>query len=181
MKLNKQDTNKLINWIEKHHDKCINPNHTGYCRGWPNINKMDLFLVQTDFPFDAVAKLEKDIYEHFNFSNNVIREPNFGWFLSYSTEGHKVVYHTDPLIDVSDDYSEIVRINFMLKKPKKGGEPIISKKLIKVDEGGYWICHASGRFHTSEEIVGDIPRIVLSMGYAFTLSDFLKFKKQNEI
>jgi len=181
MKLNKQDADILVNWIEKYHSYGKDPRtHKGYVRGYPNINHIDNFLIQKDFPYDILIKLEKDIYNYFDFSKYVIKDPLFGWFLSYSTEGHVVKYHQDPILNLPEDYTDIIRINFMLKKPESGGQPIINKKIIEVKENDYWICHASKDFHTSVEVKGDKPRIVLSMGYALNYSDFMKFKKKYE-
>lgn len=179
MKIDKQDSDKLIDWIEKYHSECYDPNHkSGYVRGYPNINNINNFLIQRNFPYEVLIKLEKDIYNHFDFDDSVIKDPSFGWFLSYSTEGHEVIPHTDPLEGLSEDYQDIFRINFMLKKPVKGGNPIINSEVINIEENDYWICHASKDFHTSEAVAGDVPRIVLSMGYAFTYHDLRKFKKR---
>ena len=55
------------------------------------------------------------------------------------------------------------RCNWMIKKPVKGGDPIINGNMLSVKEGDLWICLASREFHSSTPIeTGE--RIICSFG-----------------
>lgn len=52
-----------------------------------------------------------------------------------------------------------VRVNWMINKPKMGGDPIINGKIIQVTEGDLWICFASEELHSSTPTKEGIRRI----------------------
>jgi hypothetical protein len=84
----------------------------------------------------------------------------FGIFLGVNTQTGFVHEHTDP---TKQGYYH-VRLNFLVSKPFAGGMPVINGQEFSVDENESWINLASEWWHKSTPVVGDKPRIVLSLG-----------------
>ena len=58
-----------------------------------------------------------------------------------------------------------IRFNLLLTKTE-GGDPIINGKTIEVKQDEVWIC-AAGMFpHSTTEITGEEPRIMISFGHS---------------
>jgi len=56
-----------------------------------------------------------------------------------------------------------VRVNVMLKKPIRGGNPVLNGIELQVDEGDIWLCLAGSEKHSSTPIYGG-ERLVFSYG-----------------
>jgi len=56
-----------------------------------------------------------------------------------------------------------VRVNVMLKKPNRGGNPVLNGIELQVDEGDVWLCLAGSERHSSTPIYGS-DRLVFSYG-----------------
>jgi hypothetical protein len=67
--------------------------------------------------------------------------------------------HTDP---APEGFAH-VRVNWMLKKPERGGNPILGGREVEVGEGDLWICFASEELHASTPIFGG-QRLICSFG-----------------
>lgn len=65
--------------------------------------------------------------------------------------------------DVAPDGFVHVRCNVLLKKPKKGGHPIIDGHVLNVEENDLWILLASMERHGSIKISGS-ERMIYSFG-----------------
>lgn len=65
--------------------------------------------------------------------------------------------------DLAPDGFAHVRCNVMLKKPPRGGNPIIDGECISVDVNDLWLCLASLEKHASEPIQGG-QRLMFSFG-----------------
>jgi len=117
-------------------------------------------LNQTVTPItDLLIQYRNHVYQ--NFGLPVFEEePVFGIFLGVNTETGFVHEHTDP---AKDGYYH-TRLNFLVSKPFKGGAPVINGEEFGVEEGECWINVASEWRHNSTPVVGDKPRIVLSLG-----------------
>lgn len=92
--------------------------------------------------------------------NSFIEEPMFGIFIGVNTSGGNVHQHKDSTMKGHYHF----RLNFMLSKPKYGGNPIINNIEYEVPEGSSWVNLASEWNHSSTIVSGDKPRIVLSVG-----------------
>lgn len=55
------------------------------------------------------------------------------------------------------------RCNLMLKKPDRGGNPILDGEEIHIEEGDLWLCLASMEIHSSTPIKGG-ERLIFSFG-----------------
>jgi hypothetical protein len=56
-----------------------------------------------------------------------------------------------------------VRVNVMLKKPIRGGNPVLNGIELHVDEGDIWLCLAGSEKHSSTPIYGS-DRLIFSYG-----------------
>lgn len=101
--------------------------------------------------------LELGLYPYYD-------EPYFGNFIGVNLEGANVHLHTDPGKIINNIYHNHVRINFLLSKPNSGGFPIIENQIVDVNEGESWVNVADKWQHQSTTVIGDKPRIVLSLG-----------------
>ena len=165
MKIDKKLTQGILNWTLKNNKQpyFVNPGHSsaGRCVGVPNMEKMYNFYYSTGFPIHDLIRIDELIVKKYKLEN-CFKEGVFGIFLSYSEKGHIVQKHKDP-VNIADHH--VVRFNFFLSKPEEGGLSIINREVVNVDENEVFICEASNYFHTSQEVKGDKPRIVLSFGY----------------
>lgn len=83
-------------------------------------------------------------------------EPLFRNFIGeHFLDGAHTHEHQDP----SPEGFIHVRVNWMVKKPKSGGDPVINGKIISVDEGDLWVCFSSEERHASTPICGGIRKI----------------------
>jgi hypothetical protein len=172
------------NW--KHFQK---PNHQGFVLGIVNLNNIDKELDKAGFPYLELFELEKQVVKSYGLDVNDIQKcTDNGIFLSYSEKGHIVRSHKDrPLTWYSEnkrDFKDIInkrdietiRFNILLQKPESGGDPIINEDKIMVDELETWVCPASRYYHTTTEVKGDKPRIMISFGYYLNSKQINKIK-----
>lgn len=165
MKIEKKLAQSFVDWCSNENNRknfFVTPNgHKGDVGGIPNLEKTELALATSKFPFDDLNAIERKILDFFNFKN-FYRDPVYGTMISYSEEGHQVHPHTDPSPREEDT---CVRINLFVSKPEEGGLAIIDEEIIYVEEGEFWLCLAGEKPHYSQEVKGKKPRIMLSFGY----------------
>lgn len=89
-------------------------------------------------------------------------------YLDYSVfiveNGGYIHTHIDALPPEYTNYIH-VRMNFLLTKPITGGDPIIEGTRYDMDQDQSWINLASMWSHGCNDVVGDIPRITLTLGH----------------
>lgn len=87
-------------------------------------------------------------------------EPMFGNFVgNHYTDGAFTHPHMDP---APKGYVH-ARCNWMVKKPKSGGDPVLDGVIVQVEEGDLWLCLASLERHGSTAISGS-QRLIQSFG-----------------
>lgn len=115
-------------------------------------------------PVLEMFKIYQSILKHYNLPRTQQLDKEFGALISFSENGHKVQPHTDP-----NPTGKIhTRFNVLISKPEKGGEAIIDNKTISTEENEVWVCAAGKYMHSSVEVEGDKPRILLSYGTYLT-------------
>lgn len=91
---------------------------------------------------------------------DIEHEPMFGTFIGNNYEDGAFVHpHTDP---APKGYAH-VRCNWMVKKPRVGGDPILDEEVVSVEAGDLWLCIASLERHATTPISGG-ERLVYSFG-----------------
>lgn len=84
-------------------------------------------------------------------------------------DGAFVHPHTDP----APEGFVHTRCNLMLRKPVKGGNPVLDGEEIEVEEGDLWLCLASVELHGSTPIYGG-ERLIFSFGGLVPLDQIKK-------
>ena len=177
MKIDKKLTKNILDWTLNNYNTNIfvSPNHgsKGKVRGCPKIDTMDTLLYKHEFPFNDIIEIEKYIIKHYNL-NYPLRDSEYGIFISYSEEGHTVHLHKD---NCTQENSTLIRFNLLISKPEIGGNPVINNKVIQVEEDEVWVCEASRYYHTTEEVKGNKPRVMISFGYNIPNNEVSKINK----
>ena len=181
--LPKQLTQPILDWIlvEENRTKYITdePEHGGNVRARDYLHIIDEDLAKAKFPYVELDRLATEILEFYQLPWNTQIEPNYGFLICYSTQGHQVHKHNDANFnvegpdeslneDLPHDYLDNVvhvRFNTLISKPIVGGNPIISEVEYNVDENEIWRCVAGIDEHYTTKVAGDKPRILLSFGY----------------
>jgi hypothetical protein len=84
-------------------------------------------------------------------------------------DGAFVQPHTDP----APDGMVHTRCNLMIRKPIKGGNPVLDGEEIEVEEGDLWLCIASMELHSSTPIMGG-ERLIFSFGGLVPVEQIMK-------
>jgi|TARA_B110000977_G_scaffold22261_1_gene26798 hypothetical protein len=151
----------VIQWVRKisHRKRYLKqspPEHVGKVIGARFINKKDFPL------YKELKAIDHYILKAFGYKKNTPICKKDGWFLSYSEDGHIVHTHKDKNPD-NENY--IVRFNVIVSKPEVGGNPIIDGNEIEVEENEVWVCKAGEDFHSTTEVKGQFPRVMISFGH----------------
>jgi hypothetical protein len=97
-------------------------------------------------------------------------EPMFKNFIGNNyLDGAAVQEHTDP----APDGFVHTRCNLMLKKPLKGGNPVLDGEEIQVDQNDLWLCLASLEKHRTTPIEGG-ERLIFSFGALVSIDQIKK-------
>lgn len=109
---------------------------------------------------EIVAAFREIAYEQIGITE-ILPEPQFGNFIGVNLTGGSVHEHQDS----RDKNNNIhLRFNFMIQKPRVGGNPIIDGQEYWIDEDESWINYASEWLHGSTPVSGNRERVVLSLG-----------------
>lgn len=106
-----------------------------------------------------INSIKNRLINYFKIEDHIL-DPIFNDFIGYIEESGFVHAHRDR--DVYD--RRHVRINCMILKPDRGGDPVIQDSVIPVNVGDCWINFASLTTHGSTPAEGSNPRSVLSLG-----------------
>jgi len=151
--LNDNIKNELTNFVINNFNNQLFFRHNGNARRFCILNQISTPIT------NLLINYRKQVYNDFGVSS-FEEEPIFGIFLGVNTETGFVHEHTDPT-----KYGFYhTRINFLVSKPIEGGIPVINNEEFIIDEGESWINLASEWKHKSTPVVGEKPRIVLSLG-----------------
>lgn len=107
-----------------------------------------------------VMNLKTQIINQENITN-WITEPDYEDYIGVNLTGGKIHRHKD---DTQSGYTH-TRWNLILSYPESGGHSIYNDETNILEEKLIWKCEASEYFHSSTEVVGDKPRITLSLGF----------------
>ena len=127
-----------------------------------------------NFPMESLKRVEVELKELFNIPKDAAYA-KMGALIAYSEKGYLCRLHKDSAVD--DEHCH-ARLNVLISKPSIGGDPIIVKSrmdgkplncrypiITSVRENEPWICVASEFEHSTTIQGGDIPRIMISIGY----------------
>ena len=135
---------------------------------------------QYNFPTKNLINIEKQLKTILQIPEDFIVNNELGWMISYAEEGYICELHADqgPPTHSKDSDLYHTRLNVMISKPEKGGDPIIMKEevnlrrerstfpyVIEREENEPWVCVAGIFAHSTVEVKGKKPRILISLGY----------------
>lgn len=185
MILDKELTEPLLEWVlsKDNRDRFGNIMPSHHTKGIPwgcrYLHQPSPALLSSGFPYMNMVEIADLMLDHYSLCHNTEIEPNYGYLLSYSEEGHQVHPHRDANYygDGPDPTLREVRpkhwiggvlhcrLNVLISKSEEGGNPIINDEEIAVKENEVWLCIAGAHTHSTTEEVGKKPRIILSLGY----------------
>ena len=90
-----------------------------------------------------------------------VTEPNFEDGIGINKAGGNIHLHSDPNLE---GYTH-VRYNVILSYPNEGGHSIYNGKINELKEKMVWRCVAGKVMHGSTPVIGDKPRVTLSLGF----------------
>lgn len=124
------------------------------------------YMLVDQLPFREEAFSAFDLKE-------IFPEPLFKNFIGENYLDNAFVHeHMDP----APKNFVHVRANWMIQKPKIGGNPVINGKEININEGDLWLCFASEERHSSTPIFGG-SRIVCSFGALIERTEYERYIK----
>jgi hypothetical protein len=170
--LNKSVRDFFVNIVPEHHTE-------GKPLGFRYMHKPSAGVLHSGYPYQEVSTIADSMLEYYDLHLDTPIEPNYGYLISYSEEGHEVHPHRDANWygdgpDVNQrEYKpknwigDVVhcRLNVLISKPVSGGNPIIKGVEIPVAENEAWICMSGAHTHSTTRVQGSKPRILLSLGY----------------
>lgn len=114
------------------------------------------------------APLYNELFDVFSLKSLAL-EPKFKIFIGNNFQDGAFVHeHQD------DNLNSLIhaRINVMVKKPPKGGNPTLGGQEIQVNEGDIWLCISGKEMHGSKPISGG-ERYIVSYGGLFLEEDLM--------
>jgi len=161
-------TQPILDWVLDRNNRklclTITPPHlSGFVVGMTHLESMKGDLKKLNFPISELNKINTYILKELGWKKKDLKpEVRFGSLISYSEKGHVVHLHKDK--NELEGYIH-VRLNVMISLPQRGGHPQIDGSVIEMKENQVWVCRAGDFFHSTTEVEGEKPRIMLSMGY----------------
>ena len=151
--LNKNLKNELINFLNCNFDNPSYFRSSGDARRYCSLNQQSTSVT------DLVISYRKEMFRRIGIYS-FEEEPMLGIFLGVNSKFGFIQEHTDA---TKNDFYHI-RLNFLISKPIQGGVPMIKGENLNIEENESWLLLASEWRHNSTPVVGDKPRIVLSLG-----------------
>jgi hypothetical protein len=145
----------IRNWALRN-EKFLTPNTSGPFRSRELFEKIPEKL-------DLNFEIKKRIIEIENLEKNEFK-PFRGDFVSVQRNGAKVPEHIDHNPINRELRSR--RYNVFISLPEKGGLPIYDGEVLNVDERTLLMVESGVIPHSTTQVEGEVPRIILSYGFA---------------
>lgn len=154
----------FITWID---------NNKTYFQKNRNENRKFFILKESkNYPSEIIDNLRNRIIKLDNIGEWV-EEPTFYDYIGINYKDAKIQPHTDPNL-----YGYIhTRYNIVLMYPNEGGHSVYGNDINKLEENMIWKCIAGEVTHSSTPVIGDRPRITLSLGFQIKTNLELKTNK----
>jgi hypothetical protein len=120
-----------------------------------------------DSPLELVKKIKDRVIEAEKI-NDWVLDPKFEDAIGINREGGSIHLHSDSNLE---GYTH-VRYNVILSYPYEGGHSIYNGKINELKERMVWKCVAGRVKHGSTPVIGEKPRITLTLG--FQIKDIIK-------
>lgn len=143
----------LLEWVEKNVNLFV-PSKNGDNRKFYIVGDIK------DTCLNLIQKIKNRVIDTENIKN-WIKEPNYKDYIGINETDGFIHQHTDANIN---GYAH-VRYNIILKYPIEGGHSIYNDTINVLKEKMVWRCVAGKVKHGSTPVIGEIPRITLSLGF----------------
>jgi hypothetical protein len=151
-----QEEQEVIREWALRNEKYLIPNPSGPFRARELFKKIPEKL-------ELLDDIKIKIIETEGLQNNKF-EPFRGDFLSVQRNGAKVPTHVDHNPEDTTLHSR--RYNVFISLPEKGGLPIYNGEVLNVTERTLLKVESGVISHSTTQVEGNIPRIILSYGFA---------------
>lgn len=155
MIISTDEQNKIIKWVVDNHKSFLNVSFNSLKRKFDYDSELPGIFMKVRERIINLEGLEEINKEERNINlyyKNVI---------SYMYNGSKLKTHKD------QKYKGYVFTKYIvyIQLPNIGGLPIYNDVIYHVKEKSYLKYEASEVFHSCQNVIGDIPRIVLTFGF----------------
>lgn len=162
------DKKYFLNWIQvnenlfKKNEHATNGNNRKYLR-----------LKDIDSEVEEKIQILKNKIIELEQIENWIEEPTFYDYIGINENDGFIQPHMDPNIR---GYIH-TRWNLILKYPLEGGHSIYGNSVNVLEENMIWKCESGIVTHGSLPVIGEVPRITLSLGFQIKISPVDNSKK----
>jgi hypothetical protein len=147
------EKNYFLNWISD--------NKELFEKNLKGDNRKFLILKIIDIEVEEKIKNLKDKIIELEKINDWIDDHVYHNYIGINTNGGHIHIHTDKNVN---NYIH-TRWNIILQYPTDGGHSIYGDSINILEENMIWKCEAGLVPHGSTTIIGDTPRITLSLGF----------------
>jgi hypothetical protein len=156
-----EEQNELLKWVEEN-ENLFKINQTGSDSINAPYGSRKLCILQDtpNAPIELVGKIKNRIIKIENIIDWVL-DPYFKDAIGINRTGGSIHTHSDPNIDGRTH----TRYNVILSYPENGGHSIYNSKINILKEKMVWKCVAGRVKHGSMPVIGDKPRITLTLGF----------------
>ncbi len=151
-----EEKNYLLKWALENENK-FHSNEIGE-RG--EGKRIGILQNIENSPLDLVDVIKKRIIEVENIKDWIL-DPLYKDSIGINRKGAAIHKHTDPNIEGHTH----VRYNVILQYPDEGGDSIYNGEINKLQENMVWRCVAGLAEHGTTPVIGDRPRITLTLGF----------------
>jgi hypothetical protein len=169
--ITKEEQEKLLLWTDSNsHLFGVNTINSDNIHAPYGSRRVCILRKIENSPLDLVKKIKDRVIEVEKI-NDWILDPNFEDAIGINNEGGSIHLHSDANLD---GYTHI-RYNVILSYPYEGGHSIYNGKVNELKERLVWRCVAGRVRHGSIPVIGEKPRITLTLG--FQIKDEVKKEK----
>ena len=158
--ISETDTDYLVDWVNNNQDSILANGNPLFKSNGVGRKYAILYNVEKGVS-DIVSTLKNKII-HLENITDWEQETRYHDYIGINTKGGCIHVHTDP--NNIDGYIH-TRYNVILSYPEKGGHSIYDGNINVLEKYMVWKCVAGMIRHGSTVVVGDIPRITLSLGF----------------
>lgn len=169
--ITKEEQSELLLWTEfNSHLFEVNRTNSDFIGAPYGSRQIGILTKIENSPLILVKKIKDRVIE-IEKINDWISDPHFEDAIGINKEGGSIHLHTDSNLE---GYTHI-RYNVILSYPTKGGHSIYNSKINELKERMVWRCVAGKVRHGSTPVIGNKPRITLTLG--FQIKDVIKNQK----
>lgn len=151
-----EEAREIAAWVAAaRENKALIPNKAGPKRFWAAISSL------ASPPPKALEAVRERVESRLELKGNPVC-PVFGHYVSFVEPGGFIHTHTDPF----PQGARHVRVNVLVQHAVAGGKPVLECREITIPPGHAWAFRPDACAHGTFPVLGHLPRINISFGYA---------------